>query len=887
MSTWLKIAAMSTTIQMNFYKKENKFVVGIDLGTTNCAVAYFDTEKGKQAMQIFPIPQQGKHGHEESHPLLPSFLYVDEEGQRVVGMWAKIEGFKVPTRLIQSAKSWLSNPAAERKEKILPFDSAHPDHRLSPVEASSYYLDHIRKMWNRQMAHLDPAKELEEQEIILTIPASFDEVARTLTVEAALKVGLKRLTLLEEPQASFYNWLMEHGAGGFKAGDSVLICDVGGGTTDFTLIDVVEGEGGIEMRRMAVGNHLLLGGDNMDAALCHALENRLGQELDLVQHLSLLQQAREAKEALFSKKGPSSHSIFLAGKGGQVLKGSVSLELSYEEAADILLEGFFGIYPFEEAIQLKKGSGIRQMGLAYETEPSITKHLASFFYKNGRSTMPTYLLFNGGAMKPQIFQKQIVTSLQKWFGEAREVEVLSASTLDLAVAKGAAYFGKVRQSKEVYIGGGIPRSYYLEIVVENQKKALTLVPRGINEGSRLRSQQRFLLAANQPVSFQLYHSHTRLHDKVGDLLPIEEEQLAPLPLMQTLCTYGKKGQKEAIAVHLEIYLTAVGTLELWLLSETSEHKWKLEFQLSEKSTQCFSDETYEARHLEAAQKEVTEAFSVGAQGKLDGLMATLERLLEKERRQWPTGLLRSLYETLQSQAEKRLLSSHYGSRFWNLAGFFLRPGIGYPADDYRIKQMWKLILVDLKKPKSEEIELQQWICLRRIAAGLNRGQQGYIFNELLRLKQKKRGYAYAEHLRALASLELIDIPSKLKLGALLLKKIAAGEGEACDYWALGRLGARQLFYGTAANVIPPTACEEWIQTLLAAPAAQKKELPFTLAMLARKTNCRAIDLNQALLDKIAPLLAEQQDLLFQERDLTPSEQERFFGDSLPTGLTLY
>jgi molecular chaperone DnaK (HSP70) len=884
----LPIAAMNTMIPTNSCRDSAApFIVGIDLGTTNCAVAFYETQKAHAPLQLFRIPQTGRHGHEELLPLLPSFLYLNEPEGILVGTWAKIEGSKIPTRLIQSAKSWLSNPAANRKEKILPFESIDPQRRLSPVEASSHLLTHIKDMWNRQHAKGDAQFELEEQEIILTVPASFDEVARALTVEAAVKSGFKHLTLLEEPQAAFYSWLLEHGKSRFSPGETILICDVGGGTTDFTLIDVVSSVNGTELRRMAVGKHLLLGGDNMDAALCHVLERRLGQELDVTQHLSLLHQVRGAKEAFFGDQDNESCSFFLSGKGSRVIGGSMAVELTKREAESLLVEGFFGLYSFDEAIRLIKGSGIRQMGLNYEAEPSITKQLAYFLLKSGRKEKPDYLLFNGGAMKPALFQKRIIDSLNLWYGTQKTVAVLPTSSLDLAVARGAAYFGMLRHRKEAFIGGGIPRTYYLEVSTTLEKKALALLPRGAQEGTRLVSQHLFSLIPNQPVSFQLYHSNTRLHDKEGELVTVEEEELTALPPIQTICKYGKKDQKEPIPVQLEVYLTPIGTLELWLLAKQTDHKWKLEFQLrQEVQEKRMTDETFEAAHLEAARQEIREAFAVGMQTKLNALMASLERLLEQERRQWPPSVLRTLYEAVLLQADKRLLSGLYESRFWNLAGFFLRPGFGYPLDDFRIKELWKIVLADLKKPKGEETELQQWICFRRIAAGLNKGQQMQLFNELLHSKTKKKGYAYAEHLRALASFELVDTTAKHKLGNTLINKITLGKGEPCDYWALGRLGARQLFHGTVANVLPRPACEKWVETLISTSAAQSAHLPFTLAMLARKTNFREIDLASPLLEKVAPLLADSQDLLFQERELTLQEQERFFGDSLPTGLSL-
>lgn len=856
----------------------SRFTVGIDLGTTNSAVAYFDAAKPRQSVQQFQIHQQGKHGHNEALPLLPSFLYLEEGGDVIVGTWAKIQGAEVPTRLVQSAKSWLSNPAADRKEKILPFESVDNKRRLSAVEASACFLDHIKLMWNRHIAKDDASLELEQQTVVLTVPASFDEVARALTLEAAGKAGLKYVTLLEEPQAAFYHWLMEHDPSLFKAGDAILVCDVGGGTTDFSWIDVLEGG---ELRRMAVGKHLLLGGDNMDAALCHLLEARSGIEMDITQHLSLMHQARSAKETLLGPQSPS-YSVFIPGKGSQVVGGGVSLSLDREEVIQTLLEGFFGLYPFEEAIQLQRGSGIRQMGLPYESDPSITKHLAHFLHKSGCTRKPDYLLFNGGALKPQMFQDRLVRSLDLWFGTEKQVKVLESSSLDLAVARGAAFFAH----GETKITGGSPRSYYLELEIQGAKRALTLLPRGTPEGTRLVSEHLFSLIPNQAVSFRLYHSHTRLNDLAGDLMPIEEEDMSPLPPIHTLCKFGKKELTDPIPVRLEIYLTAVGTLELWLQAQDTPHRWKLEFQL--RSEKRLTDETLDISELEAAREEVMSAFAVGLQSKLDTLMPNLEKILQKERRLWPPSLLRELFDTLMEQADKRLLAVQYESRFWNLAGFFLRPGLGYPLDDHRIKNLWKLVLADLKRQKPEEVLIQQWICYRRIAAGLGKGQQIQLFNDLLPQKIKKSGYPYAEHMRALAALELVDIQAKVKLGHTVLKRILEGKGEPCDYWALGRLGARHLFHGTAANVISPAVCTQWVEALLDSPAAQSTHLPFTLAMLARKTDVRHLDLSAALLERLQPILKSHnlEELVQHERALSLSEQERFFGDSLPSGLRL-
>ena len=496
-----------------------RYIIGIDLGTTNSCAAYVDTHNPQQPIQPFRIPQLKDAGYIEAQATLPSFCYLAAPHEwparsldlpwkankdYFVGTFALVQGSKVPTRLVQSAKSWLCHTAANRRDKILPFEAADDGQRLSPVEASARYLAHIKEAWNYTMAAGDPEAEFQEQEIILTVPASFDEVARTLTLEAARLAGLQRMTLLEEPQAAFYCWISHHEKTWqetLKAGDNILVCDVGGGTTDFSLIEVVAKGDGLAFQRMAVGDHLLLGGDNMDAALAHAFEAKLPSECSSQQWAQLRHLAREAKEMLLSSKAPSTHRLQLQGSGSNVIKGSASLEVSRAEVQELLENGFFGHYSWEDALKLRKGSALRTMGLPYEEEPSIVKHLAHFLHQAG-SKKPDYVLFNGGAMKPQAFRQALMNALKTWFPDKVPQELESYS-LDLAVSRGAAYYGKARRGAGICIGGGAARGYYLAIDVQGQSKALTLLPRGSEEGSTYEPEQTFWVIPNTPVIFPL------------------------------------------------------------------------------------------------------------------------------------------------------------------------------------------------------------------------------------------------------------------------------------------------------------------------------------------------------------------------------------------------
>lgn len=922
-----------------------RYIIGIDLGTTNCALVFIDTEHPFLPLQLFSIPQLSASGKVDALPTLPSFCYLaadgewppnalklpwKEEAATFVGQFAKMHGARVPTRLVQSAKSWLCNVAANRRDKILPVETADIHRRLSPVEASAKYLEHLRDAWNASMAKGNHALELEEQEIILTVPASFDEVARTLTVEAARKAGFLHVTLVEEPQAAFYSWISQHEKeweSQFKKGDSILVVDVGGGTTDFSLIEMHEQEGKLIFQRMAVGDHLLLGGDNIDAALAHHLEQKLQQTghppLESHQWMKLQAEARQAKETLLQKgvEPAQSYTAILQGGGSSVVKGSLTMTVTRKEVEDLLLNGFFGVYPLEEALQLRRSRGFRTMGLPYEDEPSITKHLAHFlqqahYFENNKKI--DYLLFNGGTLKPESFQHAIERAINSWFPHS-SLKCLASTSLDLAVARGAAYYGKVRRGFGVAIGGGLPRSYYLKIDVKDpsgqmKSQALTLLPRGSQEGRVFQSTQVFALRSNTPVAFHLLTSHVRLQDHEGDLIDIDPVEMQTLPPIQTILRFGRKQmQTEAdstLPVRLGIRLTEIGTVELWLDSQTSEHRWQLEFQLRSATGQdpallqpgkASRDETFEKGYLEEAKQTIETLFQPGSSLKPTLVMEKLEFQIGMNRREWGPTLLRELWNSLLKMAPYRKLSAEHEARWWNLAGFFLRPGYGFPLDDFRMKELWKIILADLKTPKPSECLVQMWICFRRLAGGFNKGQQMQIASELVGtlfdkktgkfdIKRKGDSYLYSEKIRAVASLERVDIMMKMRVGEALLDRLIHSSHTRDDYWALGRIGARHLLYGSAGHVIPKDVASKWIERLLnhGKNAEHREAMLFLLKQLARKTDQRELNLSESILQKILLSYPKEnlEEWLLEEKQLTQSEQEQVLGDQLPAGLVL-
>lgn len=785
------------------------------------------------------------------------------------------------------------------------------------------------------MAKGDAEAEFDHQEIVLTVPASFDEVARSLTVEAAKKAGFLQMTLLEEPQAAFYSWIAQHEVQWeslLKPGTQIVVCDIGGGTTDFSLIEVVEAEGKRSFLRMAVGDHLLLGGDNMDAAVAHLIEAKLvekGHELTATQRQQLFHEARAAKEKLLSEEEECCH-LLLYGGGSGVVKGALSADIHRKEVHDLLLKGFFGSYTWEEALKLNQTSGFRSMGLPYENEPSITKHLARFLEENGKDGQririkPDFILFNGGAMTPPLFQKAIVDCLNSWYPEKR-VEVLNSYNLDLAVARGAAYYGKARRGLGVKIGGGLARGYYLVLDAKDQtgaieKKALAIMPRGSEEGKVFEPENTFMLMPNTPVSFQLASSHVRLHDKEGDLVALNPEEMHFLPPIHTVLRYGKKtgGEQlqEKIPVHVITKLTPIGTLEIGLKSLKTEHRWALEFQLRSSSGQDRQtaasgisvskpqeDQTFDANYLNEAGKLIGTIFGPeSAAFKPSQLTEKLEKILELPRREWPPSIMRGLAEFFLKNASFRKNTKEHAERWWNLTGFLLRPGFGYPLDDFKMKELWKTLLSDFKSPPSDEIEIQLWICYRRIAGGLNKGQQTQLASEMMASLFSKRSgkiekvnkaelYAYSEKLRALASMELLETAAKIRLGDALVDRMRSETAIAADYWALGRIGARHLLYGSIVNVIPTRVCEGWIDKILDIPCKDEENLIFTMEQLARKTEHRELNLTSGILEKILKKFEGSvhakrlEELLLKECRLTQSEQEMMFGERLPAGLLL-
>jgi hypothetical protein len=611
----------------------SKYIVGIDLGTTNSALACSDATapEEERRIEIHSIPQLVNPSEMAERTLLPSFLYIpgefdfpkgslalpwDPEPKFVIGELARKRGAESPNRLVASAKSWLSYAAVNRTAPILPWQAPDEVPKLSPVEASSQFLQYLRTVWDSGEAGEQRKLALAEQDVLLTVPASFDEEARELTRRAAEQAGYQHVTLLEEPQAAFYAWLETQGDAWrrrIKVGDLVLVCDVGGGTTDFSLIMVSEENGELALKRVAVGDHILLGGDNMDLALARVLQQRLedsGNRIDIWQLHGLWHQCRIAKEKLFESPKTQSRPITLLGKGAKLVGGTIKTELAREDLDRVLIEGFFPKVASSELPARQRRVGFQELGLPYAADPGITKHLARFLseqirnspeaagIRRGRSGLacPTHILFNGGVMKAAVLRNRVGEVLNSWlrqegFDALGAEQILEAPDLEHAVARGAVYYGKARRGHGVRIRSGASRTYYLGIEsampavpgMEAPLKALCVVPFGMEEGTEAMIPDReFGLVVGEPAEFRFLSSSVRKQDKIGSLLEdwgadIEERS----PLEVTLKLDGQQGT--VVPVRLETRITELGTLEVWCVSRDSAHRWKLELNIREKT----------------------------------------------------------------------------------------------------------------------------------------------------------------------------------------------------------------------------------------------------------------------------------------------------------------
>lgn len=930
-----------------------QYLVSIDLGTTNTVLAY--ALPGAARVELLAIEQLVAPGEIKASPLLPSMRYHPAEGElapgelqlpwiqqdpagveRVaLGRLARLLGAQTPGRLVASAKSWLSHAGVDRMAAILPWgaeDAQVP--KVSPVAASASYLAHLRAAWNARF----PEAPLERQQIVLTVPASFDEGARALTLEAARMAGLPELRLLEEPQAALYDWLYRHRATLAQdlAGTRlVLVADVGGGTTDFSLVKVeLDDDGQPKLTRIGVGNHLILGGDNMDLALAHLAESRLGntERLSAGRLAQLTERCRAAKEQLLAPDAPEQVTVTLLGAGSRLIGASRSAAITREDVKQIVLDGFF---PPNEAQEPAKRAraGIVEFGLPYASDPAVTRHLAGFLRQHAQAArealgiaddgslpVPDALLLNGGVFRGAALSRRLAEVLSSWRGAP--VQVLHNEDPDVAVARGGVAYSLARAGQAPSIESGSARNYYLLLDADasgDTLRAVCLLPRGAPAGEEIRLAGRsFALRLGRPVRFHLVSMTADpggVLPQPGDLLDLPVADIVRLPAISTVL---RSKRSTDIPVQLATVLSEIGTLEVFCVAEEdAAQRWRLEFQLRAQEDDEPAEDAALPPELDEAIARIDRIFGNRSQQvdprEVRQLRASLEHLLGGRER-WTTPLLRRLFDALLARAKGRRRSSEHERVWLNLAGYCLRPGFGHPLDEWRIEQLWAMFETGVQYHKDSQVRAEWWTLWRRVAGGLSVEAQLRLLDDFafnLQADESERGRrpvtlvdgSEEDMLRVGASLERIPSAYKAEIGDWLIQQIMAmPAGARIDaraaarygryLWALGRVGARQSFHGAAHEVAPAASAESWLNELFRLDWKKIEPAGFAAAHIARMTGDRSRDIGQPVRDEVLRRLSSSgapgswSAMVREVVELDQAVETRMLGDALPPGLKL-
>lgn len=1017
-----------------FDPERSRFVVGIDLGTTNCAMAYVDTQAQQfrssdptrashpiSRVEVFAIEQLVDFGVAEKLSTLPSFHYElaprELEGidptyrfgatpataHSIVGALARERVVQAPGRGFGSAKSWLCHGLVDRTSDLLPWQGEDSVEKLSPVEASRRYLEHLRRQWDRRF----PGHPLANQDVVVTLPASFDEVARQLTLNAAQRAGLNNVLLIEEPQAAFYAWLDRHQHdwdSHLRSGDTILVCDIGGGTTDFTLIRVLDAQASdlgsaqvenpassqvgtsaqgstsavnginsadqsdlaaagldevlrkkrlLRLHRVAVGKHLMLGGDNMDLALARLLELKIGDETERLsprQWEALIGNARKAKEALLSDSAPEQFSITLPGVGAKLVGGSKTLSVTRDWAQKTLLEGFFGKVSLD-ARPAATDEGFQEFGLPYESEPNVMVHLATFLWEHrwaGRQTgelirhdliqheriqhegvdlqrraaRPDWVLFNGGVLESPLVQQAILDQLTSWFSDPTEPnwkpKALLGNRLDLAVAQGAASFGLVRRGEGVRIDARLAKAYYI-IVSQNPKRVMCVMPATAMPLDRFcLSDQPFDLLLGQPVQFPLISSSSQLNHTFGEVIDFDPKTMTELPPICTVLEeQGRKG-KESIRVQLETELSEIGTLKMSLVRVDPAQRWNLEFDVrggqvlretgaADDATVTQSGRVQRVVHQDVigrAESALDEIFSMAGNVKPKEAFALLSEAVGIPRREWPTSLLREIWRGLLDRNAGRSKSPEHEGRWLNLVGWCLRPGYGFPVDDWRVQTTWKTVHNKLSHKSAANVS-EAMVLWRRISGGFTAGQQQALYQDTWpRVRGLLAGTGHEqlnlnvlmEQMRLLGSMERLKASDKSAMVDAAFAGLGRRKLEPLHdglLWMIGRLGNRVPVYATIQQTPAIERVESWITKLMQLDAGlrSKPAYPLSLMLLSRKTGDRYRDIGERLRGEVAPMLAEMGHTRFASLvstggGLDQEQLDTVVGETLPLGFRL-
>jgi len=915
-----------------------RFLVGIDLGTTHTAVAFSDLMQAGQTkprLELFHIAQLIAPGKVEARPLLPSLRYHPatdelaatdmllpwqqeyEPGSPVHGELARLLGAKSQGRLVSSAKSWLSHSQIDRHAQILPWGAVEDAPRISPVEASAGYLAYVRDTWNHQR----PLFPLEDQDIVLTVPASFDETARKLTLNAAHAAGLTRIHLIEEPLAACYAWLWQH-RDALKAHltdvSLLLVIDVGGGTTDLTLISVTPGDQGPQLKRIAVSNHLMLGGDNIDLLLAHHAEQQLtggAQRLSAAEFGQLTHQCRLAKEKILAADAPETLTLTLLGAGAKIIGGARSVTLERDELKTRILDGFLPLVPFGAGIQQKR-SGVTELGLPYCSDPAITRHISAFLSQHGCSTdsadhgMPDAVLLNGGLFNSPYATRRILEQLTQWRGAA-PVELVNQDT-GTAVARGAVAYGLSRRGVAIRkVGGGSARSYFLQLPADRdeENQGICLLAKGTETETEISLESKtFSLTLGQTVSFQIFATTEELAVTAGSLVDLNHARFLPLPPL--LLAFNPETESGRTDAHVKLVscLTEIGTLEVGCLSlDDPDRRWNMAFEL--RGAQPVSGSRIRTAYhpgLDEALALIRPAFEKKSREvdsrKIKNLRQDLENILGA-RDTWNIGLLRGLFDELMLGLPQRKRSAVHERLWLNLAGYCLRPGYGEPTDSSRIICLLDIYDQGIQYTKETQNWAEWWTLWRRIAGGLNQEAQEHILSSLIgfinpenakrkNLQASAAQKAFEDMVRLAGSLERIATPQKTELGGWLAQRLEKATETAAGWWALGRIGNRTPLYGSCHTVVNASTAQEWLHLLLKQDWKRNRQAAFSATLIARMSGDRSRDIDQQTRALVADKLARAKmpenwmAMVNNLQSIDHADESRAQGEMLPPGLKL-
>lgn len=932
-----------------------RYAIGIDLGTTNCTLAYVDLRRARGSVATLSIPQlQSLRTIVESR-LLPSFFYyptaaeldqgeldpfsaetADEPVGYVIGAFARERMTALPGRVIHSAKSWLAHAGVDREAQMLPFASEEipTELRLSPVEASSAYLGYLKAAWDHAFAGDDAGNAFTAQRVVVTVPASFDEGAQQLTRMAAEMAGYPPdVRLLEEPQAAFYAWLDEQSrdAAGTPSApllgclpdiaarpQTVLVCDVGGGTTDFSLFRIAPVRAAADrpaIERIATSDHLLLGGDNIDLALAHAIERRLkpatDDRLSRSQWSHLLPQVRSLKERALDTDGDPEEIFHAAvpGDGAGLFAAVLDATVTRAQVHDIVLEGFFPLCA-RDALPGGRKTGLREIGLPYAADSAVTRHLAAFL--SGRQV--DAVLFAGGTLRPRALQERLLAVVESWQG--RRPVHLALRDMSLAIAEGAARFAALRAGSGDRIRGGYPHGLYLELALETADATPRLVcvlPKGMEEGSTIELAEPALhVLVNRPVRFTAYTSNRRPDDAAGMLVALDPDAFHPLPTLQTTIVLDderfrpRSAAEQTVRVRLEARLTELGALHLALVNPESGRRWELAFNLRQPVDAGVAaapakpeSPGVKAETIAAASAHCALFFgpkqSLDPSHKVKSLPRDLERILGQDRHRWNVPLLRALWPAVQPGITRRGRSLAHENAWLYLAGFVLRPGYGADLDHWRVMQLWECFDLGLVHKKEKSAQSNWWMMWRRTAGGIPAEEQERLFAAALP-HLKRTAAEFVEGTRLLGSLERVDQARKIELAEWLLDLVRRDKAtnQSHVFWALARLLGRIPLYTSAEAVVPPAVVEDCFARVEALDWGEPalRPLATVFAAACRRTDERLLDIDDALRPRVIAKLKqagakdEQIASVQEHRELSATDRNELFGEQLPAGLRL-